>query len=94
MNKRELVRAIAARTGDKRAARAAVDAAVDTIKQAVAHGERVTISGFGVFERVERSGRYARNPSTGERVHVEGASVPRFRPGNDFRARVREARGG
>lgn len=92
MNKRELVRAMANRMGDKRAANEAVDAVVDTIEQAVAGGERVTISGFGVFERIERPARYARNPSTGERIRVEETSVPRFRPGSDFKARVRDSR--
>lgn len=94
MNKRELVRAMATRMGDKRAASEAIDAVVDTIEQAVARGERVTISGFGVFERVERPARYARNPSTGERIRVEETSVPRFRPGSDFRARVRATKPG
>lgn len=92
MNKRELVRAMASRMGDKKTAGEAVDVVVDTIEQAVARGERVTISGFGVFERVERPARYARNPSTGERIRVEETSVPRFRPGSDFRQRVRETR--
>lgn len=92
MNKRELVRAMASRMGDKRAASDAIDAVVDAIEETVASGERVTISGFGVFERIERPARYARNPSTGERIRVEETSVPRFRPGSDFRARVRDSR--
>lgn len=94
MNKRELVRAMAHRMGDKKSAGEAIDVVVDTIEQAVARGERVTISGFGVFERIERPARFARNPSTGERIRVAETSVPRFRPGNDFKQRVRETRVG
>lgn len=91
MNKRELVRAMAQRMGDKKAAGEAVDVVVETIQQAVARGERVTISGFGVFERIQRPARYARNPSTGERIRVAATQVPRFRPGSDFKERVRDS---
>lgn len=92
LNKRELVKTMTGRLGDKRTANEAVNAVVEAIEEAVARGERVTISGFGVFERVDRPARYARNPSTGERIRVEKTTVPRFRPGSDFKDLVREER--
>ncbi len=85
MNKAELVEAVAARTGDRRAAAAVVEALLATVQRTVQAGERVTLSGFGVFERVDRAARTARNPSTGEAVRLAATSVPRFRPGQAFK---------
>ncbi|MDQ6651067.1 MAG: HU family DNA-binding protein [Actinomycetota bacterium] len=85
MNKSELIEALTDRLGDKRAASDAVEGVVDTIVRAVAKGERVAITGFGVFEKRERSARTARNPATGASVKVKKTSVPRFRPGQGFK---------
>lgn len=88
MNKNELVDAVAARIGDKRTATAAVEAVLDTVTRAIVAGERVALSGFGVFERVERGARSARNPATGATVDVAATSVPRFRAGQTLKAVV------
>src|SRR4051794_35344427 len=73
---------------DKRAAENAVDAVFDTILRAVAQGEKVALSGFGVFEKVDRAARTGRNPRTGETVKVKKTSVPKFRPGTQFKGVV------
>src|SRR4051794_23933924 len=73
---------------DKRAAENAVDAVFDTILRAVAQGEKVALTGFGVFERVDRAARTGRNPRTGETVKVKKTSVPKFRPGTQFKGVV------
>lgn len=88
MNKRDLINAISERMGDKKTATEAVNVVLDTIQESVAQGERVAITGFGVFEKVERPARTARNPATGETVQVASTSVPKFRPGSDFKAEV------
>ncbi|MBI0379092.1 HU family DNA-binding protein, partial [Streptomyces albiflaviniger] len=80
MNKAQLVEAIADKVGGRQQAADAVDAVLDAIVRAVVSGERVSVTGFGSFEKVERPARYARNPQTGERVRVKKTSVPRFRP--------------
>jgi len=49
---------------------------------------KVAITGFGVFEKSERPARTARNPATGAEIHVAAQSVPKFRPGADFKALV------
>ncbi|GAC1324456.1 MAG: HU family DNA-binding protein [Mycobacteriales bacterium] len=85
MNKSELIDALTDRLGDKRTASEAVEAVVDTIVRAVAKGERVAITGFGVFEKRERGARTARNPATGAAVKLKKTSVPRFRPGQGFK---------
>jgi DNA-binding protein HU-beta len=54
----------------------------------VASGDKVAITGFGVFEKSERPARTARNPATGATIEVPESSVPKFRPGADFKALV------
>ncbi|MGW7450093.1 HU family DNA-binding protein [Streptomyces sp. NPDC054787] len=71
--------------GSRQSAVDAVDAVLDAIVRAVVAGDRVSITGFGSFEKVERSPRYARNPQTGERLRVKKTSAPRFRPGQGFK---------
>ena len=88
MNKQQLVDAVGERLGDRRTAAAAVDAVLDTVTGALADGERVALFGFGVFERVERAARTARNPSTGGTVEVPATAVPRFRPGQGLKDAV------
>lgn len=85
MNKAQLVEAIADKVGGRQAAADAVDAVLDAIVRAVVAGDRVSVTGFGSFEKVERPARYARNPQTGERVRVKKTSVPRFRAGQGFK---------
>ncbi|MER6916197.1 HU family DNA-binding protein [Streptomyces sp. NPDC000594] len=85
MNKAQLVEAIADKLGGRQQAADAVDAVLDAIVRAVVAGDRVSVTGFGSFEKVERPARYARNPQTGERVRVKKTSVPRFRAGQGFK---------
>ena len=88
MNKRDLIDAISARLGDKKSATEAVNAVLEAIQSAVASGDKVAITGFGVFEKTDRPARTARNPATNEIIQVPASSVPKFRPGADFKALV------
>lgn len=92
MNKAELIDALAARLGDRRTATAALDAVLAEVQAAVAKGDRVAITGFGVFEKRVRGPRIARNPRTGETVRVKKTSVPTFKPGTGFREMVAAGR--
>lgn len=85
MNKAQLVEAIADKMGGREQAAEAVDHVLDAIVRAVVAGDRVSVTGFGSFEKVDRPARYARNPQTGERVRVKKTSVPRFRAGQGFK---------
>jgi DNA-binding protein HU-beta len=85
VNKAQLVEAIADKMGGRQQAADAVDHVLDAIVRAVVSGERVSVTGFGSFEKVDRPARYARNPQTGERVRVKKTSVPRFRAGQGFK---------
>jgi DNA-binding protein HU-beta len=88
MNKREMIDAISGRMGDKKTATEAVNAVLETIQKTVAKGDKVAITGFGVFEKAVRPARTARNPATGAAIKVPKTSVPKFRAGADFKAMV------
>lgn len=86
MNKAQLIELLTERfDGDKKTATVAVEGVVDSIVRAVAKGEKVSITGFGVFEKRDRAARIARNPATGEKVRVKKTSVPAFRAGQGFK---------
>ena len=89
MNKAELVDGIISKTGwSKREAEDAVRAFVDTVTDAVAAGDKVTLPGFGTFEKRDRAARTARNPQTGDPIKLKKTAVPAFRPGSAFKSYV------
>jgi len=86
MNKTELTARLAdLLDGDKKLASDAIEGFIDLVQREVKAGRKVSISGFGVFEKRERAARTARNPRTGEAVKVKKTNVPSFRPGTLFK---------
>ena len=88
MNKAELIDALAVRLGEKKTASVALDAVLAEVQAAVTKGDKVSITGFGVFEKRTRAARMARNPRTGEAVKVKKTAVPAFRAGAGFKEMV------
>jgi DNA-binding protein HU-beta len=89
MNKTELVERIADDAGlAKRDAEQALRAALNAITDAVAAGERVTLPGFGTFERRDRAARQGRNPQTGDTIKIAKSRVPAFKAGATFKSYV------
>jgi DNA-binding protein HU-beta len=90
MNKGGLVAEVAKRTGlGKAEVGRVIDAMIETVRDAVVHGERVTLADFGTFERKHRNVRIARNPrKPNVPIVVPARDLPSFTPGKDFRARV------
>lgn len=86
MNRKELVDAIQKHT---QVARTDVDKVLGSLIQhtqvAVKKGDRVSLVGFGTFERQDRKARTARNPRSGDPVKVKATKVPRFRAGQGFK---------
>jgi DNA-binding protein HU-beta len=86
VNKAQLVEALSTRLGeDKKRTAATIEAFLDTVYRTVQKGEKVALTGFGVFEKRDRAARTARNPATGEKVKVKKTSVPAFRAGQEFK---------
>lgn len=89
MNKTELIDKIAEDAGiEKKAAEQALKSTLNAITDAVASGEKVTLPGFGTFERRERAAREGRNPQTGETLRIAKAKVPAFKAGAAFKSYV------
>ena len=89
MNRRELVKAVAAHSGlDPKQADAAVRSVTEVITGVVAKGEPVNISGFAKFAKVERAARMGRNPATGEPVKIKASKKARITPLKGFKDAV------
>jgi len=90
MNKADLVDALADRAGlSKTDAANAVDAMFDAdggvISKALGAGQKVQITGFGVFEAKARNARTGRNPRTGETIQIAASTAPTFRAGKGLK---------
>ncbi len=89
MNKKELIDTVADSVGEsRRLVNDIVDATLNTIQKQVKSGERVSLPGFGTFERRARSARTARNPQTGEPIKIKATKVPAFKAGSAFKEAV------
>ena len=89
MNKGELIDTIVEKAGvSKKDADAVFSAALDTIVEAVTEGDKVTLIGFGSFEKRERKEREGRNPKTGETMTIPATSVPAFSASKVFKGTV------
>ncbi|WP_341529892.1 HU family DNA-binding protein [Nostoc sp. UHCC 0302] len=89
MNKGELADAVAAKANvTKKQADEIISALLSVVTEAVANGEKVTLVGFGSFERRERSEREGRNPKTNEPMTIPATRVPAFSPGKQFKEKV------
>ena len=81
MNKTDLITAAAEKSGiSKKDAERVVNALLDTVTASLVKGEKVQISGFGIFETKEREARVGRNPRTKEAVQIPATRTPTFKP--------------
>lgn len=89
MNKGELVDKVAEKSGvTKKQADMVLTAAIEAIMESVSQGEKVTLVGFGSFERRDRKEREGRNPKTGETMVIPATQVPAFSAGKQFKEMV------
>jgi DNA-binding protein HU-beta len=89
MNKGELVDVIAEKANaTKKEADIILSIAIDIIVKAVAESDKVTLVGFGSFEKRERKEREGRNPKTGESMTIAATTVPAFSAGKSFKETV------
>lgn len=65
-----------------------VNTIFDSMTDALRHGDRIEIRGFGSFEVRVRKPRLGRNPKTGSSVDVGERKVPFFKVGKELRDRV------
>lgn len=80
MHKTELIGRISEKSGlTKKDSEAALNAFIDAVSEALANGDKVTITGFGSFEVKERAARTGRNPATGEAISIQSSKSPKFK---------------
>ena len=74
----------------KQESKVAVDCLFDSIMAAVSNGDKVSVPGFGSFERSILSARQGRNPSTGESLWIKESASVSFKAGSTFKSTVKE----
>lgn len=90
MNKTELVAAVAAKAElSKKDAEAAVNAVFDSVKDALAEGDKVSLIGFGTFSVKTRAARTGLNPRTKEIIEIPESKVPAFKAGSALKDAVK-----
>lgn len=88
MTKQDLIDAVAEGGMSKKEAGEAVNAIFDSIKDALAKGEKVSLVGFGSFSVKERKAREGRNPRTGKPLKIAAKTVPVFKAGKALKDAV------
>lgn len=90
MNKADLVNAIHEKLGGtKTQAEEVMDLVLNSIVGSLKNGDEVSIAGLGIFSVKQRAPREARNPRTGEMVHVPATKAPKFRPSKALKEAVK-----
>ncbi len=80
MNKTELIAAVAEKTGlTKKDAERVINATFETVTESLKKGDKVQVSGFGIFEVKTREARVGRNPRTKETIQIPATKLPAFK---------------
>lgn len=89
MNKSDLLRAVAAKTGlGAKDTEAVVDAFLDVVALSLTLDEDVSVRNFGKFEVRHHNAVIRRNPKTGERIDVPAKRAVGFKPSPRLKGRV------
>lgn len=90
MNKSEIIELIARKANiSKKTATQTMDVFVNAVKNNLAAGKNVTITGFGTFTVSKRAARNGVNPQTGHPIRIPASKVPRFKAGKTLRALIK-----
>lgn len=91
MTKAEVANLLMEKTGLGRAeSLQTVEIFLESVKEALQQGEKVSLVGFGTFLVKEKNARNGRNPRTGEQIFIEKKNVVVFKPGKSFRESVND----
>lgn len=90
MNKVELIGAVASKSEiSKKDVEKIINAFTSVVTDTLVDGDKVTITGFGTFEVVERAARTGRNPQTGETLEIAASKSPKFKAGKALKDAVK-----
>lgn len=86
MNKAELIEKMAKDAGiSKVEAEAALNSLMTGITEALKKSDgKVTLVGFGTFQKVRRKARTGRNPQTGYPIKIKASNKVKFKPGKNL----------
>jgi DNA-binding protein HU-beta len=80
MNRKELIDALATKTGSTKAdADRNIAALIDIITTTLKKGDNIALVGFGTFEVRKRAARNGRNPATGAALKIMASKAPAFK---------------
>ena len=80
MTKTELIAAVAEKAGiTKKDAERVISATFETVTESLVKGDKVQVSGFGIFEVKSREARVGRNPRTKETIEIPATRLPAFK---------------
>lgn len=90
MTKKELIEKLSKKVGlTKKAAADSVNSIFGTIRESLAKGDKVVITGFGTFKVRSRATRKGRNPQTGNSIQIAGHRLPGFTAGKTLRRLIK-----
>jgi DNA-binding protein HU-beta len=83
--KLDIINEVVNKTGiTKSKAELAVETVFESMKKALAKGDRIELRGFGVFNVRPRKTGIGRNPRTGAEVNIPPGKAVRFKPGKEL----------
>jgi DNA-binding protein HU-beta len=87
MTKEELIDKMAKDAGiSKVAASAALSSFIEGVTEALKKKDgKITLVGFGTFQKVSRKARKGRNPQTGESIKIKASKSVKFKPGKKLK---------
>jgi len=90
MTKDQLIKKIAEDSGlTQKKAKVALEAMIDAITEALVKKEKVTFTGFGTFNVIQKAARKGKNPRTGDIIDIPAKNAPIFKAGKTLRDQVR-----
>ncbi len=91
MNKNDLISALADKTElSKKDVAGVLDAMIDVITETLQKGDKVALTGFGIFQVSKRAARDGINPKTKEKIKIPAITVPKFKAGKSLKDAVRK----
>ena len=91
MTKKEFTKILSDKFENEKDMAAIVDSFLDTIKDVLTSGDKISFNGFGTFEVVERNSREGRNPQTGQTMLISAYKTPKFKPSPALKEMVRNS---
>jgi len=90
VSKSELIEKVATQTDlSKKEVATVLESFLDTVTEEMRKGNKVTLTGFGIFQTSKRAARQGRNPQTGESIKIPATTLPKFKAGKGLKEAVK-----